>query len=106
MSSETLETQLSSYQGRIKNRKFLIMTRTWTKLFKRAVSHGRHTYQVYVRDSQYELVRYGIDDEYDTVMVGNFYKCTTRHEQLTQVIDDIRGLADQLQEEVDNGNHE
>lgn len=106
MSSETLERQLASYQRRIKNRKFLIMTRRWVKLFRRAVSHGRYTYQVYVRDNQYELVRYGVDGEYDTVMVGNFYQCTTVQEKLVHVIDDIRGLADQLQEEVDNGRDE
>lgn len=82
------------------------MTKTWTKLFKHAVSHGRHSYQVYVRGTQYEFVRYGVEGEYDTVMVGYLHKATTRQEQIAHVIDDIRGLADQLQEEVDNGDYE
>lgn len=103
MSCETLEAQLASYPKRIKNRKFLIMVKTWEKLFKHVVIYGKYSYQAYARDNQYELVRYGEDGEYDTVMVGNFYQCETKAEKLQYIIDDIRGLADQLQEEVDNG---
>ena len=72
MSCETLEAQLASYPKRIKNRKFLAMVKTWEKLFKHVVIYGKFSYQAYARDNQYELVRYGEDGEYDTVMVVNF----------------------------------
>lgn len=102
MLSETLEQQLTSYQRRVKNRKFAAMIKQWGKVFKRPVIYGRYTYQIYTRGSQYELVRYGVDGEYDTVMIGRFYQCQTMYEQIQYVIDDIRGLADQLQEEMSN----
>lgn len=78
------------------------MIKTWEKMFKKLVVYGKYEYQVYAKDSQYEVVRYGEDGEYDTVLLGNFYKCTTKEDKLQYVIDDLKGLAEQLQEEFDS----
>jgi diphthamide synthase (EF-2-diphthine--ammonia ligase) len=96
--------QLASFPKRMKNRRYLIMIKTWEKLFKKLVVYGKYEYQAYAKDNQYEVVRYGEDGEYDTVLLGNFYKCETKQDKLQYIIDDMKGLAEQLQEEFDSVN--
>lgn len=72
----------------------------WQEFFKSPIRYGRFSFQVYLKEKKYEVVRYGSEGEYDTVLHGHFYDCKTTQDKIKTIADDLRGLADTIEEEA------
>lgn len=80
----------------------------WQELLPKRMPYGRYDYQIWLSEKKYTVERYtpSVDDivgEHDgTVFSGSFYKAESRKDQLMQIIDDIKGLAEELEEILDD----
>jgi hypothetical protein len=69
--------------------------------------YGKFDYQIWMTDKKYTVERYApsvdeFEGEHDgTVFSGSFYKAETKRDQLMQIVDDIKGLAEEIEEMLD-----
>jgi hypothetical protein len=80
----------------------------WQELLPKRMPYGKYDYQIWMTDKKYTVERYmpSIDDyvgDHDgTVFSGSFYKTETRRDQLMQIIEDIKGLAEEIEEMLED----
>lgn len=75
----------------------------WRELIPRKVIFGKCDYQVWVTDRKYEVTRYNRhNDDISTVLAGVFHDCQNDEDRFTQVMDDLKYLVEQIQEDYDN----
>ena len=78
----------------------------WRELIPRKVIFGKFDYQVWVTDHKYEITRYNrSNDDISTAISGNLFDCTTDEERFAQIMDDLKMLVTQIQEDYD-GRHD
>ena len=81
---------------------------SWKELLKKNIPYGKYDYQVFVNGNKYTIERYipatedTPSEHENTVLSGSLYRCETNPEKIAQIIDDIRGLADEIEEEYTN----
>lgn len=75
----------------------------WRELLQKRLAYGKYDYQIWVTDKKYTVERYlpSVDDhigEHEgTAFAGSLYCAETDVEKLQQIIEDIRGLADEIE---------
>lgn len=85
---------------------------SWQELFPKYIKYGRYDYQVWVNKNKYTIERYipATEDtpreHENTALSGVLYQCETREQQITQILEDIRGLADEIEDEFNFADHE
>jgi len=85
---------------------------SWKELFRKNIPYGKYDYQVFVNNNKYTIERYipatedTPSEHENTVLSGALYRCETTQEKIAQIIEDIRGLADEIEEEFTTMNEE
>jgi hypothetical protein len=85
---------------------------SWQEIFKKHIPYGKYDYQVWINGNKYTIERYipateeTPTEHENTVLSGALYRCETMKDKIAQILDDIRGLADEIEEEYENNDTE